>query len=90
MTYRRKILQITPELLVDFLSLRVGDNISVNGVPNDLRIVGCEWRDDGYSPEGSRVILLLVESQSFDEVDEGALPKMSPLVYHRTTSGLAE
>jgi hypothetical protein len=67
----RKLL-VSAELIVSIVkdpNCEDGYTIKTAGFPVDGRIVGCEW-----CAMGGGIVALLVQSQSFDLLQEGAAP----------------
>ena len=62
---RRKILRISPELLVAFLKDPAPPGISASGMPGDAKITFASWDE--------RAVSLHVDSETFDLVERGAI-----------------
>lgn len=67
MKLRRRLLWVSPEFLTEMLASpnsQTDSFIHVEGMPGDLKIVGATWRNPS--------IVLTVESETFDEIEEGS------------------
>jgi hypothetical protein len=63
--------------MIAFLKEPARHALYSEGIPDDARIVAVDW---GYPG----VIVLAIESQSFEEVKQGqCIPEMSPVLFHR-------
>lgn len=77
---RRKYLSVSTELMLDVLknpNVAQGTTYRVEGIPADMRIVGCEL------DSSRQVVLLTVESSEFELVGVDApLSYLVPKIFH--------
>ncbi len=71
-------MRVSPELLMDVLKLQGPAADSVDGIPQDARIVGCWWSEE------ARTICISIESDSFAPLNPGdRMPEMT-VQYHKS------
>ena len=78
---RRKVLRFADSLLVQLFSKGIHAPYEVirDALPDDARIV--DLRFDAFHQPGHNTLMLLVESEQFEEVEEGnPYPELCPMM----------